>query len=144
MVCSPNHEGPVGAVPQTANQHGENQIPVRLYLAVTITPERYIEVVPQARTERYVPAAPEVGRVKRLIGRIEVDGNPQAEHVTKTDGHVAVAGEVEIQLEAVPDHREPSAHRGKCLVPRETRVHEEGEGVGEYYFFKQAEHKERD
>src|SRR3954464_944407 len=127
MICPPNDERPVGAMPKAADQHSEEKIAVGMPFTVTIPAERDVDVVSQTPRQRDVPAAPEVGRVERLVGRIEVDRDSQPEHVAESNGHVTVASEVEIELEAVADHREPRATRRKQLVVAQLAIDEECE-----------------
>src|SRR5213075_3587643 len=72
MESAPNHEIPRCAVPQSAEQHREDQVDVGSPCAPAISAERDVEVFPQPRGKRNVPAPPEVGDRFRAIRRIEI------------------------------------------------------------------------
>ncbi len=63
-----------------------------------------------------MPASPELGYGRRDIGIVEVFGTVKAKHGGKADSHVAVAGEVKINLQRV----------GCGSQPRQTEVERTG------------------
>src|SRR5690606_16779364 len=58
---SPDDERPGGAVPQAAEQHGDEQVQVGAGRPTAVAAERDVEVVAQPRRQTDVPAAPELG-----------------------------------------------------------------------------------
>src|SRR6187402_3060376 len=98
---APDDEGPCRAVPKATQEHGEDQVQVAAQASVAVSAQRYIEVVPKKTRQRHVPTTPEVADVARLVGRIEVQRQLNAEHARQADRHVRVAGEIEVQLQRV-------------------------------------------
>src|SRR5262249_10225257 len=48
VVPAPHHEGPLRAVPETAEQHGDHQVPIGPPLAIAAAAERHVKVIAQA------------------------------------------------------------------------------------------------
>ena len=101
VPSSPQNESPCGAVPESSEQHGDNQVDVGSYVAFAVSSKRNVEVVFQPAGEGDVPAAPEFGDGRRFIGGVEVFVEMEAEQQSDTDGHIGVAGEVAIDLQGV-------------------------------------------
>src|SRR5262245_40728323 len=76
-----------------------------------------------------MPAPPEVRRIKCLVGRVEIAGDPQAEDVAEPDRHAAVSTEVEVQLKTVPEHSAPRAESRQASIVCQRRVHERRQRV---------------
>ena len=66
-----------------------------------VAAEGYVEVVAQPARERHVPAAPEVGGVLCLVGRVEVLWQVEAHQHCHADGYVGIAREVGVDLHGV-------------------------------------------
>ena len=88
-------------MPQTSDRHGQQQIAVSCERAAAIAAHRDVEVVADPARQGQVPAPPEVLDAARQIGVVEVFREMEAEHLADADGHRAVAGEVEEQLQRV-------------------------------------------
>ena len=63
-----------------------------------------------------MPPAPEGAEACSAVGVIEVFRQPNPKQKTETDSHVAVAGEIEIELKAVADCARPDAERVKAAL----------------------------
>ena len=113
----PDDERPGGAVPQTAQHHGDHDVAHGARLAAGTAPERDVEVVAQPARERHVPAAPELLQVARRVGRVEVLGEPEAEQQGEADGDVRVAAEVAVDLHGVAPRGE-DRFEGRMLSGR--------------------------
>ncbi len=83
--------------------------------ALAIAPERNVKIVAQERTQRDVPAPPEVRDALGLVRRIEILQELEADHPAQADGHVGITGEIEVDLERVSQRAEPGIRRGKRL-----------------------------
>src|SRR5690349_4906757 len=90
-----------------------------------------------------MPAAPEVRRVERLVRRIEILRNPNAEKEPQAYGHVAVSGEVEIELEGVAKTGQPDPKRRECAKVRQCWIDESGQSVGHHDLLGQTDDEER-
>ena len=65
-----------------------------------------------------MPAPPEVRDVLGLERRVEVLREPEAEQPGEADGHVRVAGEVEVELERIADRRRPAGQQAELRMVR--------------------------
>ena len=69
----PDYKGPCPAVPQAANQHGEQQIDVGSGLAFSVAAKGgYIEVVAQPAGKADVPAIPKILEVGCQIRAVKI------------------------------------------------------------------------
>ena len=110
---SPYYEVPRRAVPEAGERPDDEQAPQKPRLTAAAPAEGDIEVIAEPGAERDVPSAPELGDRTRAVGQIEVARNGEAEHPAKAHGHEGVAGEVEIELQAVAHRTEPRQRCGE-------------------------------
>src|SRR5690606_2583166 len=110
---APDHVGEVGAVPQAAEQHGQEQVAVGLEGAAAVASQADVQVVAQPGGQADVPAPPELGDRLADVGLVEVLHEAEAHHQTQADGHAAVAGEVEVQLRGVGHGAQPGLAGGR-------------------------------
>ena len=85
-------------MPQAAEQHSEHQVAVGEPAPAAATAEGNVQVVAQPTGERNVPAPPKIRHAGRQVGALEVDGEVEPEQFGHADGHIGVAGEIEIDL----------------------------------------------
>ena len=74
-----------------------------------------------------MPALPEIGNTVGQKRIVEVLQKAEPQHPSKADGHVGIAGKVEIDLETVGDDTQPCRqHRGSslrgCCLPQKADV----------------------
>ena len=137
---TPEDEGPAGAVPQSREQEAEPQVEVHAPFALAVATQRDVEVVHDEVAEGHVPAFPELGDAAAGVGVVEVFGELESHHLAETDGHVAVAREVEVDLEGVGEDADPCCTRGQvAVVHGEDLVGIGGQGVGDEHFLAQAD-----
>src|SRR5438046_9150084 len=91
VISASDDQGPGRAMPQTSDQHSQDQVVRRSHVAAPLAAEWDVYVVAQARRQGNVPTSPEVRRVACLVGRIKVLRNPQTEQIAQANGHAAVA-----------------------------------------------------
>ncbi len=60
-----------------------------------------------------MPAAPEVDDRGGFVGGIEIERQPDAEHPGQANGHVRIAGKVEVELEGVGQGAAPGLEKGQ-------------------------------
>ena len=101
VACAPGDERPRGAVPESAEEHGHEQVDILPYRAPTVATERDVEVIPKPERERDVPPTPKLGDVSRAVREIEVNPQIETEDGAQPDGHIAVAREVAIDLQPI-------------------------------------------
>ncbi len=139
VVGAPEHEGPGGAVPEAAEEHGDEDVDRDPPLAPAVATERNVEIVAQPERERDVPAPPEVLEVERGVRPPEVDREPEAEQQGDADGHVGVPAEVRVDLDGVPPDGEEDLEGGVLVGVGEDRVDHIGRQVRrEHHLLGQA------
>lgn len=82
-------------------KHGDDEISVLPYLPLTVAAQGYIEVIAQPTGKRDMPAAPELRYGCRLIRRVEVHVEMKAQQQSNADSHIAISGEVAIDLKRI-------------------------------------------
>src|SRR6266571_440706 len=143
VPCAPGGEGPVGAVPETAEHHRHHDVDALARLRAPVAAERDVQVVAQPERQRHVPAAPEVARRDGLVGTVEVLWQLDAEQPPEPDRHVGIAAEVEVDLEGVPEERQPGARHVERQRRNQQRIDEIAEPVGDQRFFCEPDAKEK-
>ena len=110
-VQPPQHKVPARAVPQTRQRPDDKQVQIHVF---PVAAERYVDIIPEERAERNVPAPPEFGDGFCRIRQTEVLHERKAEDFPETDCHVGVAGKIEVDLEHVGEHAEQDARRRRA------------------------------
>ena len=131
MQRAPNEEVPRRAVPQSRQQEADPKVEVHSALALAVAAKRDVEIVHDKRAQGHVPTAPKLGDGTGGIGVVEVFGELEAHHAPETDGHVAVARKVEVDLEGVGQGDNP---RGGAVQGRHA-----GEDFGDLARVQKAE-----
>jgi hypothetical protein len=88
-----------------------------------------------------VPAPPEFRDALRLVRRVEVFGELEAEHEAEADRHVRISGEIEINLEGVAEQTIPGIEPMERFRAK-SRVGKFADRVGEENLFRQTKGKE--
>ena len=128
MQPAPQHERPVGAVPQPAQQHGDEEIEIAPRPSDAIAAKRDIQIVAQEGRQRDVPAPPEFDDAGRLVRGMEVHRQANAHHHGRAQRHVRIGAEIKIDLECKEQRAQPAIGRSRCnAAPR--RI-EDGIGKG--------------
>ena len=89
-----------------------------------------------------MPPSPELRDASGNIGIIEVLQEMEAEHFSKTDSHIGIAGEIKVYLEGVGQRTEPGRRHGKlCHGKGRCRIPEKADIVCQQDFFAHAHNK---
>ena len=89
-----------------------------------------------------MPALPELHDGLGDIGVVEVLHKLKADHPPQAHGHVAVAGEVEVNLEGIGRQAQPGPHHGQFLPGHgEEGVPHAADGVGQEHLLGKAHGK---
>ena len=92
-----------------------------------------------------MPAAPELLDGGRGVRIIEVFAEMEAEHASETDGHIAVAGKIEVDLQRVANGARPSCqHADLSGRQREHGIRHLTERVRQQQLFAQTADKPAD
>ena len=138
MVAAPHQEGPVGPVPQPAEQEDDKGVAHHLVLACPAPAKRDIDIVAKPGVERNVPPAPELTYVAREIRVAEVLHQAEPEEARRADGDVGIAREIAVNLEReqhCPYQQRAARQRG---VIGEDRVDHDGTAVGDNHLLEQT------
>src|SRR5688572_21242629 len=113
MVSTPKQKIPPCSVPDTAKQHRYQKIGVTPNWTPPITAKGDIKVIAKNARERDLPATPQIDDVRGAVWGVEVIRQTNIEEQAQSNGHVAVAGEVEVELHRIREHPGPRLnHRG--------------------------------
>ncbi len=99
MAGAPQQKGGVGPVPEAGNQHDRPERADGAQAPAAAAAERNVEVVAKPLRERDVPAGPELAQGDGQVGMVEVHLEVQPHPLGQPAGNLAVAAEVEVDLE---------------------------------------------
>ena len=88
-----------------------------------------------------MPAQPEITDAGGLVGRIEVERDLEAKKARYPNGHIGIAGEVKVELEAVGKDAQPGLEQLR-IIAAEGGIDQRHQIVGNQQFFGQAKGKE--
>ncbi len=137
LVEAPQDEVPRRAMPQTAEDHCQQQIAVRPERAVAIAAEREVQVAAQPVRQADVPPAPEVLWTDGEVRQVEIQRQLEAHQLCHAAGDVRVAGEIAIDLERKRDGRAQGveARLRRCV---ESGVDERREPISDHDLLPQS------
>src|ERR1700730_1509837 len=98
METAPHHEGPVCPMPQSTQEHGQQEVAIGLAFSVAIATQRNIEIITKPGAQTDVPAPPEI---LNAVGQVLL---PEIHHKMKTHqlgtsaGDAAVPAEIAVNL----------------------------------------------
>ena len=125
-VQSPQDEIPAGPVPEARAEPDDQEVPDGPGGAAPVASQGDIQIVPEPGGQGHVPPPPEGAHGVGAVGVVKVLVEPEAEDPPQADGHVGVAGEIEVDLEAIggeaqpaPQHRQrPGPLSGEAVLPQ--------------------------
>ena len=91
-----------------------------------------------------MPAPPEIAGAGGFVGAVEILRQLDAEKASQADGHVAIAAEVEIDLQREAEEGEPGGHHAHMDGVADERMDEGGDAVADQNFFGEADGEEID
>ena len=139
MQCPPQNEGPAGAVPEAAQEHGGHQVPQSAGPPPPVASQTDVEVVPQPGRQADVPALPEVPEAERPVRLVEVHREAEAQQQGDPDGNVAVAAEVAVDLQRVSvDSQQGLEAGGAARVGKHPVDQAGGQHIGQDHLLEEA------
>ena len=142
MPQAPQHEIPRGPVPQPRAEEHDALVHLGAQLALAVASQGNVQVIPEPGGQADVPPPPELLDGGADVGVVEVFQKLEAEHAPQADGHVAVAGEVEVDLQAVAQRPQPGHPDVQLLGGGgKHQVRHAAGGVGQKQLLPQAQHK---
>lgn len=143
VVDAPEHEVPCRSMPKARDGPDHRNVEDPAGSRDAASAQWDVEVVAEERRQRDVPAPPELGDRPRDVGVVEVAQVLEAHHATKSDGHVRVSREVEVDLEGVGDDAGPGTDGADLRTALlEHEIGENGHGVGEQRFLCETDDEE--
>ena len=85
-----------------------------------------------------MPAFPKFNDVGRLVGRIEVHRQFHAKHMSNAPPHIAIAAEIEVQLQRIKQHYQPGIRAGQPCHISIACIHRLAEGIRKQHRFLTA------
>ena len=106
-----HHILPRRAVPQAGERKDDEQVQAGAAQPTAASAQRDIEIVPEPAGQRDMPPPPVFADRAGEIRVVEVFRQGDTEEFSDADGHIAVAGEVKIQLHHI---RRVAQHKNRC------------------------------
>lgn len=102
MQCSPDHEGPSGSVPDTADEERKEQVGASAREGASVAAQGDIDITFEPSRQGHVPTAPKILDIERLIRRVEIFRQPDTEQQAASNRHIGIPAKIEVQLHRVP------------------------------------------
>ena len=77
----------------------------------TVASQWDVDVITEPASKRNMPAAPEFRDAGGNVRIIKVLVEIEAQHLSKTDGHIGISAEIEIQLQCICANGKPGSHK---------------------------------
>src|ERR1700685_1992395 len=139
MDATPDHEGPVSAMPQSPDQHCGQKVAVGPPSAQAISAQGDIEIVPQPRAQADMPPAPEVLETSSQIGLAEIHHKMEAHQLRRAASDIAVACKIPVDLPCKSIASQQHDRRScRAEVPIERRIGDQSAVVGDDALLKES------
>ena len=137
IVKTPQHKVPAGAVPQTGQKPDHKQIHE---LMAAVSAHGDVHIVAEKAAHGNMPAPPEFGGTAGNVRIVKGLHIMKAEQSCETDGHIRVAGKVEIDLDGIHQNAEPCAGSGQTgQIPIQIAGSKIAGDVGDQHLFAQTD-----
>jgi hypothetical protein len=131
-------------MPETSDEHDDNEVDQRAFRAGAVASERDVKVVAQKSGERDVPAPPEIRETNGGVRISEIVAEMKTEAERGADCAGGIAGEVEKDLARESNDAHPGIKGHKRAPVTENSVGGAGEHrVGQDNFFEEAERHQK-
>ena len=111
-IQAPQEKVPVGPVPDARQAPDHRHVKDPAAPAHPVAAQRNVHIFPEEGAQRDVPAPPELADAAGNEGRVEILQEAEAQHAAQADGHVGIAGKIEIQLQEEQCRRQPAGKEG--------------------------------
>ena len=136
-IEAPAKEIPSSSMPEARQQPDNKDIAQLLFHSLSIAPQGDIHIVPEPAAQGHMPPPPELRNAGGDIGIVEVFREPEAQKRAQTDGHITVAGKIEIDVQGVAQGIEPGKEHAAILGSPPCGA-DFPQKVGKQYFLSQA------
>ena len=90
MEGPPGDEGPVGAMPEAAQEENHKSIAYNFRFRASAAAQRDVHIIPEPGRQRDMPSTPEFRDVTTEVRHIEVLHRLETEKFPRTDGHIRI------------------------------------------------------
>ena len=90
-------------MPETAEDKHDGLVHTGSQFAFAIAAQRNVDIVLKPRREAHMPATPEIAHGRGYVRLIEILHSLESEDPTQTNGHIDIAGEIEVELQTIAD-----------------------------------------
>ena len=98
-------------MPDAADKKNDHYINISSDPAFPVSAKGKIDIGSQKTGKGHMPSVPEICDGHSLIRRVKVSGQFYIEHITDTDGHIAVSAEIKVQLKHIAQRNDKSFQR---------------------------------
>ena len=137
-VQTPQNEVPVRSVPKSCQHPNHKEIEQPTERGYTVAAHGNIHVIPEPGAQGHMPSAPEFRYAGGDEGIVEVLNELKSEDPTETDSHIAVAREIEIDVQAEGDGVDPEEQNG-LLIRFTEDVAQFAQRVGDQNLLRQTD-----
>ena len=130
-------------MPQAAAQEHNHHVHAGSGRAPPAAAQRDVQISGKEPGQGFVPALPELRNGHRAVRLIKVGGKFKIHHFSQSQRHVAVAAEIEIDLEGIGQHDQRGADRAQPGDVAEAPVRHFSEGVGNQHLLGKAQRKQK-
>src|SRR5713101_1479714 len=109
MDRAKDDKGPICAVPETGENHGDEEITRGFPLAMRASAEGNVQVIAKPGAQADVPATPEILKTIGEEGLAEIDHEVKAEQLSAAARDIAVTAEISVDLP------------GKCISSKQNK-----------------------
>src|SRR5690606_9247672 len=135
---APYHVGPVGTVPQAAQQEHDHQVVVPTPFHHAVAAQGDVQVIAEPAAEADVPAAPEFTDRGAAVWRAAVHHQVEPHHACGPESNVRVAAEIAIDLDGEEIGGQGDGKRAIVVRVAVHLVHHHGTAVRDHHLFEEA------
>ena len=135
IIPAPEHKIPACPVPQAGEQPHHGDIENLPGQPLAVAPQGDVHILLKPGGQRDVPAPPEFRDTGADIGIVEILQKLEAEHPPQADGHIRIAGEIEVDLQAIGCQTRPGC---QCALGLPQNFPQAAHGIGQQHLLGQA------
>lgn len=123
-------------MPEPCAEEHDAFIQLSAQLSLAVASQRDVQVVPEPAGQRNMPAPPEFLYGRADVRMIKVFQKVEAEHMTQSDCHIRVPGEVKVYLKTVAYRSQPCCADIQLIgADSEDQICHLPNGIGEQQLF---------
>ena len=141
MEDTPEQKAHAGPVPQTADEEYKYYIDVGPQLSLPAAAQRNVNIPCQKTGQGFVPAIPEILDIQGFVGRVKVSRKIDIHHFSDAQSHIAVATEIQVDLQGVGQHGNQRPGAVQCVHSVEADVGHIAEKIRQQHLFAEPQGK---